>query len=88
MLGLADRGRVLDLFEKMMGGKIAEALTDLKALYDSGADPLAVMQDLLEITHFLTRVKVAPVGARLFRWRLGRGQARRASWRPNCRSPR
>ena len=29
MLGLADRGRVLDLFEKLMGGKIAEALTDL-----------------------------------------------------------
>ncbi len=60
MLGLADRGRVLDLFEKLMGGKIAEALTDLNELYDRGADPLAVMQDLLETTHFLTRVKVAP----------------------------
>src|SRR5277367_1722744 len=36
MLGLADRGRVLDLFEKVMGGKIAEGLTDLKGLYDSG----------------------------------------------------
>ncbi len=60
MLGLADRGRVLDLFEKLMGGKIAEALGDLGQLYDHGADPLAVMQDLLEIVHFLTRVKVAP----------------------------
>jgi len=60
MLGLADRGRVLDLFEKVMGGKIAEALGDLGKLYDHGADPLAVMQDLLEIVHFLTRVKVAP----------------------------
>ncbi len=60
MLGLADRGRILDLFEKLMGGKIAEALTDLSELYDRGADPLAVMQDLLETTHFLTRVKVAP----------------------------
>ena len=60
MLGLADRGRVLDLFEKVMGGKIAEALADLNELYDRGADPLAVMQDLLETTHFLTRVKVAP----------------------------
>jgi DNA polymerase-3 subunit gamma/tau len=59
-LGLADRGRVLDLFEKVMGGDIAGALTDLGALYDAGADPLAVMQDLLEITHFLTRLKVAP----------------------------
>jgi DNA polymerase-3 subunit gamma/tau len=60
MLGLADRGRVLDLFEKLMGGDIAAALSDLGQLYDCGADPLAVMQDLLETTHFLTRVKVAP----------------------------
>ena len=60
MLGLADRGRVLDLFEKLMGGEIALALGLLKELYDAGADPLVVMQDLLETTHFLTRVKVAP----------------------------
>jgi DNA polymerase-3 subunit gamma/tau len=60
MLGLADRGRVLDLFEKVMGGRTAEALGELKELYDRGADPLSVMQDLLEVTHFLTRVKVAP----------------------------
>jgi DNA polymerase-3 subunit gamma/tau len=60
MLGLADRGRVLDLFEKLMGGKIADALADLNELYDRGADPLAVMQDLLETAYFLTRIKVAP----------------------------
>ena len=52
MLGLADRGRVLDLFEKLMGGGIEAALTDLHELYDRGADPLAVMQDLLEAAHF------------------------------------
>jgi len=60
MLGLADRGRVLDLFEKLMGGEIALALAEFRSLYDSGADPLVVIQDLLETTHFLTRVKVAP----------------------------
>src|SRR6266850_3251100 len=60
MLGLADRGRVLDLFEKLMSGEIALALGLLKELYDAGADPLVVLQDLLETTHFLTRVKVAP----------------------------
>jgi DNA polymerase-3 subunit gamma/tau len=76
MLGLADRGRVLDLFEKVMGGNIAEALTDLQGLYDSGADPLAVMQDLLEITHFLTRVKVAPTAQGFFDG--GSGEAKRA----------
>src|SRR5215469_4547948 len=53
MLGLADRGRVLDLFEKTMSGRIAAALDELKELHDRGADPLAVVQDLLEIVHFL-----------------------------------
>jgi DNA polymerase-3 subunit gamma/tau len=76
MLGLADRGRVLDIFEKLMGGQIAEALTDLQGLYDAGADPLALMQDLLEITHFLTRVKVAPTAQGFFDG--GSGEAKRA----------
>ncbi|HET7084281.1 MAG TPA: DNA polymerase III subunit gamma/tau [Rhizomicrobium sp.] len=77
MLGLADRGRVLDIFEKLMGGEIAAALTDLKGLYDAGADPLAVMQDLLETTHFLTRVKVAPSAQGFFDG--GSGEAKRAA---------
>jgi DNA polymerase-3 subunit gamma/tau len=77
MLGLADRGRVLDIFEKLMGGDIAGALADLKTLYDAGADPLAVIQDLLEITHFLTRVKVAPNAQGFFDG--GSGEAKRAA---------
>ena len=77
MLGLADRGRVLDIFEKLMGGKISEGLTDLQGLYDAGADPLAVMQDLLETTHFLTRVKVAPAAQGFFDG--GSGEAKRAA---------
>jgi DNA polymerase III subunit gamma/tau len=66
MLGLADRSVVLDLFEKLMTGDIAVALTILRGLYDKGADPLVVMQDLLEITHFLTRVNVAPAAEGFF----------------------
>jgi DNA polymerase-3 subunit gamma/tau len=77
MLGLADRGRVLDIFEKLMGGKVSEALTDLTGLYDAGADPLAVMQDLLETTHFLTRLKVAPAAQGFFDG--GSGEAKRAA---------
>jgi DNA polymerase-3 subunit gamma/tau len=77
MLGLADRGRVLDIFEKLMGGQISEALTDLQNLYNAGADPLAVMQDLLETTHFLTRVKVAPAAQGFFDG--GSGEAKRAA---------
>lgn len=66
MLGLADRGQVLDIFEQVMGGRLAEALAGLGALYDAGADPLAVIQDLLEAVHFLTRVKVAPAAQGFF----------------------
>ena len=77
MLGLADRGRVLDIFENLMGGKLAEALTDLGGLYGAGADPLAVTQDLLETTHFLTRVKVAPAAQGFFDG--GSGEAKRAA---------
>jgi DNA polymerase-3 subunit gamma/tau len=76
MLGLADRGRVLDLFEKLMGGALPDALADLKQLYDAGADPLAVMQDLLETTHFLTRIKVAPAAQGFFDG--GSAEAKRA----------
>ena len=77
MLGLADRGRILDLFEKLMGGKIADALKDLGELYDVGADPLVVIQDLLETTHFLTRVKVAPGAEGFFDG--GSSEAKRAA---------
>ncbi|MGH6829432.1 MAG: DNA polymerase III subunit gamma/tau [Rhizomicrobium sp.] len=77
MLGLADRGQVLDLFEKLMAGDVPGALGHLSALYDAGADPLAVMQDLLEITHFLTRLKVAPLAQGFFDG--GSAEARRAA---------
>jgi DNA polymerase-3 subunit gamma/tau len=60
MLGLADRTRILDLFELLMAGRIADGLTALKDLYDCGAEPLTVIQDLLDVTHMLTRAKVAP----------------------------
>ena len=77
MLGLADRGRVLDIFEKLMGGDVAAALADLQGLYNAGADPLAVMQDLLETVHFLTRLKVAPAAQGFFDG--GSGEAKRAA---------
>ncbi|ACK49253.1 DNA polymerase III, subunits gamma and tau [Methylocella silvestris BL2] len=60
MLGLADRGRIIDLFDALMRGRIAEALTGLKDLYDGGADPTAIMVELAEFTHLVTRLKLAP----------------------------
>jgi DNA polymerase-3 subunit gamma/tau len=60
MLGLADRARVIDLFEAVMRGEMASALTQLRALYESGADPAVVLMDLAEFAHFVTRVKIVP----------------------------
>ena len=60
MLGLADRARSLDLLENALSGKMPEALTLMDALYKSGADPITLIQDLLELTHFLTRLRAAP----------------------------
>ncbi len=58
MLGLADRAQTLDLFELLMKGEIAAALALLAELYKGGADPLVVIQDLLEVCHWLTRLKI------------------------------
>ena len=60
MLGIADRGLVFDLLETVLKGDAASALQQMRSLYDGGADPLAVLQDLLDLTHFLTRLKVVP----------------------------
>lgn len=60
MLGLADRAQVLDLFAQVMKGEIQQALTTLRTQYDAGADPAVVLNDLLEVTHWLTRLKVTP----------------------------
>jgi DNA polymerase III subunit gamma/tau len=60
MLGLADRTQIIDLFEALMRGDVAAALTGLRDQYDCGADPAVVLADLAEFTNFVTRVKVVP----------------------------
>ena len=63
MLGLADRVRVVDLFEALMKGDVAAALKELREQYEIGADPAVIIADLAEFTHFVTRVKAIPVVA-------------------------
>jgi DNA polymerase-3 subunit gamma/tau len=60
MLGIADRGGILDLLESVLSGDAADALGRMDRLYRDGADPLIVLQDLLDLSHFLTRLKLAP----------------------------
>jgi DNA polymerase-3 subunit gamma/tau len=63
LLGLADRARVIDLYEALMKGDIAAALDEFRAQYDAGADPVVILTDLAEFTHLLTRFKVVPAAA-------------------------
>ena len=63
MLGLADRARVLDLFDMVLKGDAAGALTELGGQYSDGADPMAVLRDLAEITHWVSVIKITPEAA-------------------------
>ena len=63
MLGLADRTRVIDLFEHLVRGDIAGAFKEFREQYDTGADPIVVLSDLAEFVNFVTRVKIVPATA-------------------------
>jgi DNA polymerase III subunit gamma/tau len=63
MLGLADRTRVIDLFEQLARGDIAGAFREFREQYDTGADPVVVLSDLAEFVNFVTRVKIVPATA-------------------------
>jgi DNA polymerase III subunit gamma/tau len=64
MLGLADGGRLYDLFEAAMGGKATDALDVFAEMHDSGADPAQILEDLLQLTHWLTRLKLSPAAGK------------------------
>jgi DNA polymerase-3 subunit gamma/tau len=63
MLGLADRTRVIDLFDSLVRGDIAGAFREFRDQYDTGADPIVVLSDLAEFVNFVTRVKIVPATA-------------------------
>ncbi len=60
MIGLSDRSVLFDIYDKLMNGKIADVLQGVENQYNLGTDPLTLAQDLLELTHWLTRIKIAP----------------------------
>ncbi|TGY92837.1 DNA polymerase III subunit gamma/tau [Marinicauda pacifica] len=57
MLGLADRSRVLDLLSAALEGRAKDALEELRAQYDAGADPQVLMRDVLDYLHAMSRIK-------------------------------
>jgi DNA polymerase-3 subunit gamma/tau len=64
MLGLGDRGRVVDLFEHLMKGDAGAALQEFRSQYDGGADPATILTDLAEFTHLVTRLRFVPDAAK------------------------
>jgi DNA polymerase-3 subunit gamma/tau len=60
MLGLADRAQLIDLYDDVLKGKAAEALQRLNGMHKAGADAAVVLQDMLGLTHWLTRAKITP----------------------------
>ncbi|MDB5518679.1 MAG: polymerase subunit gamma and tau, partial [Tardiphaga sp.] len=63
MLGLADRTRVIDLFDSLARGDLASAFKEFREQSDTGADPIVVLSDLAEFVNFVTRVKIVPATA-------------------------
>lgn len=60
MLGLADRARIVDLFEHVVKGDVQAALQEFSAQYEAGANPVVVLTDLADFTHLVTRIKYIP----------------------------
>jgi len=60
MLGLADRSIILDLLENALQGKAKETLEIAEDLYKKGADPIVVIQDMLALSHLLTKHRAIP----------------------------
>ena len=65
MLGLADRGRVLDLFEAISKGDAKTAINEARSQYDSGADPTLILRDLLDIGHEAARAQALGAEAKI-----------------------
>lgn len=63
MLGMADRGQAFELFDRLLGGDMAELIKKLQEIYKNGANPTAVINDLINITHMLTKVLLIPAFA-------------------------
>lgn len=60
MLGQANTQYVVELFAQLMRGEVSTVLNQLASLYETGTDPAAFLDDLLNVTHLVTRIKVTP----------------------------
>lgn len=78
MLGLGDKARNLDLLEHALTGNMPEALEIMDDLYANGLDPIVLIQDLLDLTHVLTKLRAVP-GTKSMKHAMGPDEVSRAS---------
>lgn len=60
MIGLADRTQTFDLFENLLSGKTENVISSLAEQYKNGANPVTVLQDLINTTHMIAKAKIVP----------------------------
>ena len=60
MLGLADRSQTLTLFEELVKGDMEKVLAMISEQYTNGATPIIILQDLINITHDVAKIKIIP----------------------------
>lgn len=60
MLGLADRSQTLSLFESLIKGDMESVLNNVTSQYTNGATPMIILQDLINITHDMAKIKIVP----------------------------
>ncbi|MBE6457198.1 MAG: DNA polymerase III subunit gamma/tau [Alphaproteobacteria bacterium] len=59
MLKRADRGVVLDMMKTLLSGDVASALNKVDDIYNNGADLAMLLTDMMEWTHWATRMHPA-----------------------------
>jgi DNA polymerase III subunit gamma/tau len=65
MLGVMDRTRIIDMFDAVMTGEPARALSEMATQYEGGGDPQTILTDLAEFVHWVTRLKIVPKSAEM-----------------------
>ena len=60
MLGLADRNNIFELMETIFQGDAPKALETYNNIHNSGADVVMIFDEMLNVTHFITQMKLAP----------------------------
>jgi DNA polymerase-3 subunit gamma/tau len=60
MLGLSDRSLIFNVIRDLFTSDVNASLSGIRKLFDLGADPVLLMQDVMDVIYFIITMKVAP----------------------------